>query len=142
MSKGTCGTGPSLSASPSLYNRAQPRRAGAATEARGNSAIDVVLWDVLGQSAGQPLYQLLGGLFGPRRGSTTPAPVRVLIGARGGLMGRTRCRTGNLLRSGAATGGQRNENEDPHRVHWAEATRRQLAPVADLSAILRERATR
>jgi galactonate dehydratase len=30
-------------------------------ELRGNSAIDVALWDLLGQVSGQPLYQLLGG---------------------------------------------------------------------------------
>jgi galactonate dehydratase len=30
-------------------------------ELRGNSAIDVALWDLLGQVTGQPLYQLLGG---------------------------------------------------------------------------------
>jgi L-alanine-DL-glutamate epimerase-like enolase superfamily enzyme len=31
-------------------------------ETRGNSAIDVALWDLLGQASGQPIYQLLGGL--------------------------------------------------------------------------------
>jgi L-alanine-DL-glutamate epimerase-like enolase superfamily enzyme len=30
-------------------------------ELRGNSAIDIALWDLLGQVSGQPLYQLLGG---------------------------------------------------------------------------------
>jgi galactonate dehydratase len=30
-------------------------------ETRGNSAIDIALWDLLGQASGQPLYQLLGG---------------------------------------------------------------------------------
>jgi galactonate dehydratase len=30
-------------------------------ELRGNSAIDVALWDLLGQASGQPVYQLLGG---------------------------------------------------------------------------------
>ena len=31
-------------------------------ETRGNSAVDVALWDLLGQASGQPIYQLLGGL--------------------------------------------------------------------------------
>jgi galactonate dehydratase len=31
-------------------------------ESRGNSAIDIALWDILGQVTDQPIYQLLGGL--------------------------------------------------------------------------------
>lgn len=30
-------------------------------ELRGNSALDIALWDVFGQASGQPIYQLLGG---------------------------------------------------------------------------------
>jgi len=32
-------------------------------EMRGNSAINIALWDILGQASGQPIHQLLGGRF-------------------------------------------------------------------------------
>jgi galactonate dehydratase len=35
---------------------------GSGVESRGNSAIDIALWDIFGQASGQPIYQLLGGL--------------------------------------------------------------------------------
>lgn len=34
---------------------------GTGAEMRGNSALDVALWDIWGQATGQPVYQLLGG---------------------------------------------------------------------------------
>jgi len=35
-------------------------------ETRGNSAIDIALWDLFGKATGQPIAQLLGGLSRPR----------------------------------------------------------------------------
>ncbi len=35
---------------------------GSGVEMRGNSAIDIALWDLFGQSTGTPIHQLLGGL--------------------------------------------------------------------------------
>jgi galactonate dehydratase len=44
-----------------LYDRDAARFGGQGVEVRAISAIDVALWDILGQSVGRPIYQLLGG---------------------------------------------------------------------------------
>jgi galactonate dehydratase len=41
--------------------RTFPGSEGRGAESRGNSAIDIALWDLAGQIAGQPIHQLLGG---------------------------------------------------------------------------------
>ncbi len=43
----------------SLYGYVGYRSSG--VEMRGNSALDIALWDLLGKASGQPIYQLLGG---------------------------------------------------------------------------------
>jgi len=45
-----------------LYDRNLARWGGVGAEMRALSAIDAALWDILGQSTGVPIYQLLGGL--------------------------------------------------------------------------------
>lgn len=45
-----------------LYDRNAARWGGTGVEMRSISAIDACLWDILGQAAGMPVYQLLGGL--------------------------------------------------------------------------------
>lgn len=45
-----------------LYERNVARWGGVGVELRAISALDACLWDILGQSTGVPVYQLLGGL--------------------------------------------------------------------------------
>jgi L-alanine-DL-glutamate epimerase-like enolase superfamily enzyme len=61
-------------------------------EMRGNSAIDIALWDIFGQAVGQPIWQLLGGLSRDR--------VRVYNTCAGHTYGRQR------MEHRAETGGQ------------------------------------
>jgi galactonate dehydratase len=65
-----------------LYARTVARWGGAGMEIRAISAIDAALWDILGQSLGTPVYQLLGGLAHDRirTYNTCGGP---LYGARG-----------------------------------------------------------
>ncbi len=44
-----------------LYDGDAARFGGQGIEVRAISAIDVALWDILGQSVGRPIYELLGG---------------------------------------------------------------------------------
>ncbi len=44
-----------------LYDNDAARFGGQGIEVRAISALDVALWDILGQSVGKPIYQLLGG---------------------------------------------------------------------------------
>jgi L-alanine-DL-glutamate epimerase-like enolase superfamily enzyme len=46
-----------------LYDRQVARFGGLGAEMRAISAIDVALWDLAGQTAGLPIYRLLGGQF-------------------------------------------------------------------------------
>jgi galactonate dehydratase len=66
-----------------LYARTVARWGGTGTEVRAISALDAALWDILGQSLGAPIYQLLGGLAHDRMRTynTCGGP---LYGARGG----------------------------------------------------------
>jgi L-alanine-DL-glutamate epimerase-like enolase superfamily enzyme len=54
-------------------------------ENRGRSAIDIALWDILGQACSQPIYQLLGGASRERiRAYNTCAGYRYVRNAPGG----------------------------------------------------------
>jgi L-alanine-DL-glutamate epimerase-like enolase superfamily enzyme len=49
-----------------MYQRSAARWGGTGVEMRALSAVDSCLWDILGQTLGVPIYQLLGGLARPR----------------------------------------------------------------------------
>jgi L-alanine-DL-glutamate epimerase-like enolase superfamily enzyme len=57
-------------------------------EARGNSAIDIALWDLAGKAAGQPVARLLGGATRPAiRAYNTCAGYRYVRAATGANLG-------------------------------------------------------
>jgi galactonate dehydratase len=83
-------------------------------ELRGNSAIDIALWDILGQSLGAPIHQLLGGLCRDRiRGYNTCANP---------TYNRDRARYGGELSlpGGAGTGAGRYADYDAAQTRPAE----------------------
>ncbi len=69
-----------------MYARTVARWGGSGTEMRAISAIDAALWDILGQSLGTPIYQLLGGLAHDR--------IRTYNTCGGPLYGLARLRRG------------------------------------------------
>jgi galactonate dehydratase len=57
---------------------------GSGAEMRGASAVDIALWDIWGQVAGQPIHQCLGGLSRPKvRTYNTCAGYRYVRGSKG-----------------------------------------------------------
>ncbi|MCK5574931.1 MAG: hypothetical protein KAI28_03920, partial [Sphingomonadales bacterium] len=60
--------------------------ASSGAEMRGLSAVDIALWDIFGQSTGQPVHQLLGGLSRDRvRTYNTCAGYEYVRGGKGQL---------------------------------------------------------
>jgi galactonate dehydratase len=70
---------------------------GTGAETRGNSAVNIALWDILGQSLGSPVYELLGG--------ATRESIRVYNTCAGYEYGRGN--RGALLASDRASAGDR-----------------------------------
>jgi galactonate dehydratase len=75
-------------------------------ECRGRSALDIALWDILGQVSGQPLFQLLGGKVRDR--------VRLYNTCAGPAYTRKISRVGRILTDNwnVAQGGNANPYED------------------------------
>lgn len=88
---------------------------GSSAETRGNSAVDVALWDIFGQAVGQPIYQLLGGATRDR--------IRIYNTCAGYNYGRVN--TGALTASDRATPGQ-----------WGLTQKTPGGPYEDLEAFI------
>ena len=88
---------------------------GSSAETRGNSAVDVALWDIFGQAVGQPIYQLLGGASRDR--------IRIYNTCAGYNYGRVN--TGALTASDRATPGQ-----------WGLTQKTPGGPYEDLEAFI------
>jgi L-alanine-DL-glutamate epimerase-like enolase superfamily enzyme len=76
---------------------------GTGVEMRGNSAVDIALWDILGQATGQPIHQLLGGLSRDR--------IRIYNTCAGYLYGQSH-RLQNSTDNWGLEGGRRGPYED------------------------------
>jgi galactonate dehydratase len=69
---------------------------GTGAETRGNSAVNIALWDILGQSVGAPVYELLGGASRDRiRIYNTCAGYEYGRGNRGALLASDRASSGD-----------------------------------------------
>ena len=80
---------------------------GSGAEMRGLSAIDLALWDLFGQSTGQPIHQLLGGLSRPK--------IRVYNTCAGYRYVRTQRRPADR-ELGPAEGAERGPLRGPRRL--------------------------
>lgn len=79
---------------------------GTGAETRGNSAVNIALWDILGQSTGAPVYDLLGGASRDSiRIYNTCAGYEYGRGNKGALLASDRATAGDRgLPSGATSG--------------------------------------